>query len=131
MDADRIICHNTEAHSDGLVEICLLGIAFSLWLEMRAVRALHTSAVVKAGLVVAFVGGNGDGKSSLAGAMMEAGCPLITDDLLPIRDSHGSFIAYPSCSQMRLWPEEARFFLGHYESLQKVHPEHEKRKVHI
>jgi len=128
---DRIICHNTEAHSYGLVEICLLGMAFSLWLEMRGVKALHTSAVVRAGRVVAFIGGNGNGKSSLVGAMMEAGCPLITDDLLPVRASCGSFVAYPSYPQVRLWPEEAQFFLGHYAGLQKVHPEHEKRKVHV
>jgi hypothetical protein len=32
---------------------------------------------------------------------------------------------------MRLWPDEAQYFLGHYEDLERVHPAYSKRRVPV
>ena len=126
---DRIVCHLLDPAYDYLVEIRLLGPVLSFWLERRGIPALHTAAVVVEGRAVGFLSANSGGKSSLAATMMQAGYPLLTDDILPVEHSHGAFVGRAGYPQMRLWPDEARYFLGHHEGLERVHPAYSKRRV--
>jgi hypothetical protein len=114
-----------------MVEIHLLGSVFSFWLEREEIPALHASAVVAGERAVAFLSTSHGGKSSLAAALMQAGCPLLTDDLLPLEFRGGTLVGRPGYPQMRLWPEEARCFLGYAEGLERVHPDYAKRRVPI
>jgi hypothetical protein len=116
---------------DYLVEIQLLGHIFSIWLESRGVPALHASAVVVSDRAVAFLAGNKAGKSSLAASLMQAGFPLLTDDILPLESSDNGVRGRPGYPQMRLWPDQAEHFLGDYRELEIVHPAYTKRRVPI
>lgn len=128
---DSIVCHLLDPAYEHLVEIYLLGVASSLWLELRGTPALHASAVVVEEHAAIFLATNGGGKSSLAAALMQTGHPLLTDDVLAIEHSRGAFRGRPGYPQMRMWPEQARHFLGHYEDLSIVHPAYSKRRVPV
>ena len=128
---DRIIAHLKDPKYDHLVEIYLLGVVLSYYLERRGVLMLHASAVVVGDSAVAFLATNKGGKSGLASTLMQTGHPLLTDDILPadilIDGVYGRF-GYAS---MRMWPDSAMHFLGHYESLDLVHPELTKRRIPV
>ena len=115
-----------------VMEIYLFGTVFSLFLEQKGIPALHASAVEIDGQAAAFLSVKESGKSTLAACLVAEGCPLISDDVLPVELSDGSFLARPGYPQMRMWPEMAMHFLGHYQELELVDetdPCYDKRKV--
>lgn len=145
---DRILCHRrvaeyhrrfsedfsheqVERYQHMLIEIYLLGYVLACWLEWRGTPALHASAVAVDGRAAAFLSNGGGGKSSNAVALMQAGYPLLTDDILPISCSEETYLGSPGYPQMRMWPEQARHFLGRYEDLAVVHPAFSKRRVPV
>ena len=126
---ERIVCHLLDPAYQYLVEIHLLGSVLSFWLERQGIPALHASAVVVAGRVAVFLSTNSGGKSALAATLMQAGHALLSDDILPVELAHGTCVGRPGYPQMRMWPDEAQHFLGHYEDLPQVHPAYSKRRV--
>ena len=128
---DRIVCHLLNPVYDYLVEIHLLGTVLSYWLELQGMPTLHAAAVVVDDRAVAFIGTNGASKSSLAATFMQAGYPLLTDDILPLQGCRDRFVGLPGYPQMRLWPDQAQYFLGHYKELEQVHPPYTKRRVPV
>ncbi len=129
--SDRIVSVLSDTACRHLIEIRLLGTVLSYWLELRGLPALHAASAVVEGRAVVFLSTNSGGKSSLTAALMQAGHPMLTDDLLPVEASREGFLGRPGYPQMRLWPEEAEHFLGHYEDLEIVHPLYEKRRVPV
>jgi hypothetical protein len=128
---DRIVCHLLDPRHEYLAEIHLLGPVFSLWLELRGMPALHASAIVVEERAIVFLGTNKGGKSTLAASLVQAGYPLLTDDVLPVDNLEGTYVGRPSYPQMRMWPDQALHFLGGYEDLGIVHPAYSKRRVPI
>lgn len=129
---DRIVAHPLNPTYDYLVEIQFLGHVLSIWLESKAIPMLHASAVFVNGRAQVFLASNKGGKSSLAASLMQAGHPMLTDDILPIGvESDGRIIGRPGYPQMRLWPEQAAHFLGGYRDLEIVHPAFDKRRVPV
>jgi hypothetical protein len=126
-----ITCHLLDPACEFLVEIHLLGVTFSLWLELQGIPVLHASAVVVEGRAAVFLATNSGGKSSLAASLIQAGHPLLTDDVLPVERRSVTFRGRPGYPQMRMWPEQARRFLGHYESFEIVHPAFSKRRIPV
>ena len=128
---ERIVCHLLDQAYDYAVEIYLLGMVLSFWLERQGILVLHTSAIVFQDRVVAFLSNHGGGKSSLAAKLMQIGYPLHTDDLLAVERFHGAFIGRPGYPQMRLWPDQAQHFLGYWQDLEIIHPAYTKRRVPV
>ncbi len=122
-------------HDDRLahaVELWLLGPVFSLWNEGRGRPALHASAVAVDGQAVGFLATKKGGKSTLAATLMqEAGCPLLTDDVLVLDEAPQGIVGRPSYPQMRMWPDQARHFVGQAEALPPVVPDCAKRRVRV
>lgn len=127
----RIDCHVHESGQLYQVEIGFLGTVLAYWLELRGLPTLHAAAVALDGRAVAFLSGNGGGKSSLAAACLQAGGALLTDDVLPVAETGDGFLARPGYPIMRMWPDGAQFFTGGYENLELAHPKLEKRRVVI
>ncbi len=123
--------HLLDRAYDFLVEIRLLGQVLSYWLERQGIPALHASAVVVEGRAVAFLSSRRGGKSTLAASFLQAGHPLLADDILPVEDREGSPVVRPGYPQMRLWPEAASYFLGASEDFPRVHPAYSKRRVPV
>ena len=126
---DRIHGHLRQPAYSHLVEIRFLGGVMSYWLERKGIPALHAAASVVDGRAVAFMSSNSGGKTSLAVTLMQAGYPLLTDDVLPVERIGDSYLGRPGYPQLRMWPDEADHFLGYHQSLNIVHPAYSKRRV--
>lgn len=92
----------------------LLGQVLSFALLKQGIEPLHSTAVVIDGGAVSFIGDCGYGKSSLGAAFLQAGYPLLTDDLLVVKQHSHGFSAYPGPSRIKLFPEIARRLLGEH-----------------
>ncbi len=90
----------------------LLNQALSFALIKQGLEPLHASVVVIAGRAAAFVGASGRGKSPLAAAFLQAGYPLLTDDLLVLEEGPAGFAAHPGPARIKLYPQTGLRFLG-------------------
>jgi len=130
-----IVCHllrpNQGYRTEIYTEIYLLGPVLSVWLELQGIPNLHASAVAVEDHAVGFLATSTGGKSTLAATMLQAGYPLLTDDILCVERREEAFWGRPGFPQMRLWPDQARYFLGHYEELDSLTPQTTKRRVPV
>ena len=110
---DGIAYQVHDAAYDFMVELHLLGNVLSYWLERAGSPVLHAAGVVVDEHVIGFLGDRGTGKTSLAATMIARGYPLATDDRLALTPARSGYLAQPGYPQMRMWPEQARHFLGH------------------
>ena len=131
LEPERITGHLLDPAQADLLELRLIGPVLSYWLERMGIPTLHASAVRKGSGAVAFLARHGGGKSSLAAALMRTGAPLMTDDVLPVEEAGGSFLARPGYPQMRMEPDTARHFLGRIEGLTPVCPGEAKLRVPV
>ena len=128
---ERLICHLRQAVPSHLLKVQLLTSVLPFWLELRGYVTIHASAVNLAGKAVAFIAHSRDGKSTLAAALLQDGCSLLTDDVLPLSSRESGYWANPGYPAMRMWPGEAEHFLDQYEELERVHPDSTKRYVPV
>jgi hypothetical protein len=113
------------------MELRLLGPVLSYWLERLGIPVLHAAAVRTDAGAAGLLAPSGGGKSSLAAALLQAGAPLLTDDILPVEESGGTFLARPGLPQMRMEPDSARHFLGTIDGLAAVSPDDSKLHVPV
>ncbi|NEO91594.1 MAG: hypothetical protein F6K56_15670 [Moorea sp. SIO3G5] len=90
----------------------ILGACMSVVLRQRGLLVLHASSIVVNNQAIAFMGGSGWGKSTLAGAFHRKGYQIITDDVMPVNLDEGYPLIIPSFPQIKLWPSAADS-LGH------------------
>jgi hypothetical protein len=88
---------------------------------------LHASAVALDGGAVAFLGGPGWGKSTLAAALYARGHGILADDVTAVDADAGSPMVFPGFPQLKLWPEAAAALGDAPETLPRIHPMLEKR----
>jgi len=94
------------------VAIFLTGTGIGILLHQRRAVVLHASAVRVGDHAVLFCGPSGEGKSTLAAALGEAGHDLVADDFCRIELREGAVpLVHPDGRQMRLW-EDATEGLG-------------------
>jgi energy-coupling factor transporter ATP-binding protein EcfA2 len=105
--------------ADGREASCALAPAASmeqvehLWLNQVAPLArskqgatvFHGSCVEIGGRAIAFIGESGSGKSTLAACFASLGHAFMADDGLIVRPFGVSYLAAPSHSSIRLWPD--------------------------
>lgn len=125
LEPGHIRGHLLDPAQRDLMELRLLGPVLSYWLERLGIPALHASAVRLDRGAVGFVSHSGGGKSSLAAALLRSGAALLSDDVLPVEETGGAFLARPGFPQMRLEPEGARL-LGDDRGLRPVSPDDTK-----
>lgn len=98
------------------VESILVGPVLALAMQSQGQVHLHASAVVVDGQAVAFSAPSGAGKSTLAAAWVQAGYPLLTDDVLPLLLDGAGVVALHSLPRLKLWGDSLTA-LGRDESL--------------
>lgn len=109
------------------LRLSLLGPALALALHQRGKFVLHASAVAVTGGAIAFLGGHGWGKSTLAATFHARGHEMIADDVTAVHLDGGSPTVVPSFPQLKLWPD-ALLALGEApEALPLLHPDFVKR----
>ncbi len=105
----------------------LLGPVWGILLAQRGILPLHASSVDIAGEGVAFAGASGQGKSTMAAALLERGHSLISDDISAIVwDDDGPSIL-PAFPQQKLEPESLAALGRSAEHLAPVHSRESKR----
>ena len=127
---DRIIAHIWDSKFLPVLEVQLFGNVISLWLERQGVLVLHGASTVVDGRALAFLGNNGQGKSTLTAGMVQLGYSLLGDGILPVECEGDKFLARPRYPEIRLWPEMAKHFIGHND-LSQVHPEYSKQRIEV
>ncbi len=131
LEPGRITGDLLDQNRPDLMELRLLGPVLSYWLERLGIPMLHAAAIrVNAG-AVGFIAHSGGGKSSLTAALLQAGASLLTDDLLPVEEREGGFLARPGYPQMRMEPDSARHFLGTVDGLAAISPDDSKLHVPV
>ena len=119
-----------EPHQDATDEalrLSILGPVLALALQQRSFFTLHASAVSIEGEAVAFLGGHGWGKSTMAALLQARGSPVISDDLTALEPNDNRVV--PSFPQLKLWPD-AIGALGHTsDELPLIHPDVDKRAL--
>lgn len=132
LSQDHIHCQLKDSDKQHLLEIRFLGMIISYWLSyFHHSLMLHSSAVANGNKALLFVAGNSSGKSSLSTTMIQYPDYLIlSDDIVRIDTDAEQVRAFPSYPQMRLWPEQIKYFLQQEPDLyQHIHPSYDKRRV--
>jgi hypothetical protein len=126
----QILCFSRDIPHPG-IESGLLGPALAFWLENENITALHASAVEVNKRSIVFLSSSLSGKSSLAACFMQAGFTMLSDDIVPVESVQKSYIARSGYPSMRLWPDEAEFFLGGRQGLKPENPKSRKLRISV
>ena len=90
--------------------------------QIRGTTCLHGSAVAIDGMIVALLGPQGAGKSTLAGAFARAGFPVAADDIILLAETETGFLVEPTYPVLRLWPSSVEILFGHKDALPRLTP---------
>ncbi|NJM99256.1 MAG: hypothetical protein HC800_20840 [Phormidesmis sp. RL_2_1] len=90
---------------EALLRTTILGPALCLLLEQRGLLVLHASCININHQAVAFMGGSGWGKSTLATAFHRKGYDALTDDVMPLSVTQNQALVLPSYPQFKVAPE--------------------------
>jgi hypothetical protein len=100
----------------------LLGPVLGYVLRLRGVTCLHASAVAVADQAIAFLGPRGSGKSTTAAAFATLGYPVLSDDVVALREEGDGLAVQPGYAHLRLWPDAVRCLYGSPDVLPRLTP---------
>ncbi|MGV3724027.1 MAG: hypothetical protein ACO1SX_24305, partial [Actinomycetota bacterium] len=93
--------------SDEFLGLVLIGQISTFLLGKHGFPCLHASAVIAEGRTAAFLGTNGQGKSTMAGSFLARGATLLTDDALPLHVDGETVYGAPGVPLMKMWSDTA------------------------
>lgn len=112
-DGREITIDRVPGAEERLLRLYLLGPVLAVLLHQRGQLVLHSSAVAMNGGAVAFLGGQGLGKSTLAAALHARGYGILVDDVLALEvNQRGYPLVFPGFAQLKLWPETSTVHTG-------------------
>ena len=97
-----VLCFLRPGATPEILQTVILGPLCAVLLELRGTICLHANAVTVGGVAVGLAGRSGAGKSTLAAMLVDQGCALLTDDVLPLRIYANRCLAVPGYPQLRL-----------------------------
>jgi hypothetical protein len=104
--AARVIVYDAPDCEPALLRHFLIDQVVPLMLSLDAL-VLHASSVITGGGTAVFVGPGGAGKSTLALALARAGCAMVSDDGLLLRQETDRVLGTPAYAGVRLWEDSA------------------------
>lgn len=113
------VSRRDELSLDDLL-VYLQGPVLGFVLRLRGVTCLHASAAIAEGRAFGLAGGAGIGKSTSAAIFARLGLPVLTDDVLALRDRGTGFDVQPGLPRVLLWSESVRALFGDPEALPLV-----------
>lgn len=105
----------------------LLGSIMGFVLRLRGITCLHASAIATGDYAIAFAGSPGAGKSTLAAALAQKGFPVLSDDIVALKEEEARFLVQPGYPRVNLWPDSASALLGCENALPPITPTWDKR----
>ena len=106
-DGKEIIMEPIKDVDDSLLRTVILGAVLCVLLRQRGLLVIHASCININNKGVAFMGGSGWGKSTLATAFHTKGYDVLTDDVMPIKIEQNQAVVFPSYPQFKLCPDAA------------------------
>jgi hypothetical protein len=103
----EIVVEPSPRADERLLRLFVLGPALAAILRQRGRLVLHASGVAIDGGAVAFLGGSGWGKSTVAAAFHVAGRALVDDDVLGIATDGPVPVTIPGVPRVKLYPDVA------------------------
>ena len=92
---------------------------------------LHASAVAAPEGVIVLAGPGGRGKSTLAAALVQVGCALVSDDVVEMEWQDGRWWVHPGYPTLRLWPDATGAVLPRSASAAAVAHYTTKRRIDL
>jgi hypothetical protein len=111
-----IVCRQFDIATAESFYVYLLGQALSFALVKQGLEPLHATSIVVEGKAVLFLGDSGFGKSTLAACFLTTGHRILNDDLLILKKTSGSILAYPGPARIKLFPNVALKYMGKADS---------------
>jgi hypothetical protein len=127
----EVIVDPNPGADERAVRLCLLGPIVALVLHQQGRLILHASAVALGDDAIAFLGGQGWGKSTLAAAFHVRGYRVLADDVTAIQTDSAVPMALPGFPQIKLWPNSIVALGADPEILPAVHPDFNKRAFRV
>jgi hypothetical protein len=119
-DGREIVMNPLPGVDEAVLRTVLLGPVLCVLLRQRGLLVLHASCIDINHKGVAFMGGSGWGKSTLATAFHTQGYAVLTDDVMPIQIGSGQPLVFPAYPQFKIWPEAATSLGQDTESLSPI-----------
>lgn len=104
-DGLRVQCWPAPDVSEGTIEHLFLNQVTPLTLSRQHKLVFHASAVEVVSGAIAFMGGTGRGKSTLAASFATQGVRFLTDDGLQLEETENGYSVLPSHPSIRLWDD--------------------------
>ncbi|MEP7358787.1 MAG: serine kinase, partial [Anaerolineales bacterium] len=126
----EIVVDPAEGVGGDVLRLYLLGPVLALALHQRGWLMLHASVVAMGEQAVAFLGGSGWGKSTMAGMLHQRGHALVADDFVAVpaaTEGGQPPRVYPGFPQLKLWPEAAALLGAEASELHRLHPDFDKQ----
>ena len=130
-EGNSIIIDPAPQVSEAKLRLFILGTCMGILLMQRDIFPLHGSALLIEGQAYAFVGHSGAGKSTLAATFMQAGYPLISDDVIAVNYENGVPHVYPAYPQQKLWQESLNHFGISSDQYSTLHDEYDKFAIPV
>ena len=101
-DVRSVCVHLAPGIDPDIAALLVAGNVMACVLTLAGEFVLHASAVEIGGSALAFLGGSGMGKSSLAALLCTNGARFVTDDLLRLQPDGKGWRCFPGTGQLRL-----------------------------
>lgn len=124
----EIVIDPAPGVDERILRLVVLGPGLGALLYQRGWLTLHASSVDVEGEAIAFVGEQGEGKSTMAAAMCARGHRLLADDITAVQatGTDGPCV-YPGYPQLKLWPDAVHFLGEDPDTLPQLVPIMQKR----
>lgn len=103
--------------------VVILGPLLSIALRQRGFTVLHGGCAVIDDQAVCFIGNMGAGKSTTTAAFYNAGYPIMSDDVVAIREEEGQLMVQPGYPSIKLRPDAAPHVLRDGERAPWLYPQ--------
>jgi hypothetical protein len=127
----EIVCLPKSGIPPNTIRHLLLNQVIPLVINLRGGEALHASAVLTPHGIIAFSGPAGSGKSTIAGSLLKAGYPLMSDDCLALIEKDGKIHGMAAYPGLRLWGDSFKLLFGNVRPHKPVAHYTDKQQVHI
>lgn len=107
-DGREVCVDAREGESDAEISNLIEGPILARAMRLAGKPCLHATALSADGKAISLMGASGAGKSSLAWAMVQKGCRLVTDDMVGFSIEGGVLMVQPGRARLRIWPDAAR-----------------------
>lgn len=107
-DGREITVHAGDGEADAEVANLIEGPILARATRLAGRPCLHATALTADGRAIALMGPSGVGKSSLAWALIQQGCSLVSDDMVGVTTGADGPLAHPGRTCLRMWPDSVR-----------------------